>query len=381
MIIKKPNDDIALRSLLELANRVLIRGVRCASRNHDAFTLIYMSTHIITLDGIRERRPGLKSLKEVIVEASTSYPDRFICILRTNDSTVFRSSKNNIHQRHEEGVNSLRHHCYTKTYQRNQLINHAKFVLVYHFCFDEDVFYHGRYYGSTNFTAAGLFRKNYEEFHRSYLRIIPLWRSSEVRSHAFYIQDAFHIVNERFNLSSPEGLKQYIDEHVKAFMEILERLERVISYTPLLELYNAFIDSQRLYLELLSFIGDLPGKKATSRIIEQIVSTVKREWEIDVPNMIELEMLEATSEETIQEVMKLLRLRESDIRDTAKKYLKAARHALKVFGQEYDLSRVKDYYDEIEKAFMKKIVEYGERHRTLLRKAIEAITGRSRGSL
>jgi len=157
--------------------------------NHDAFTLIYMSTHMISRVGITKNILGYNSLKEVIEKASYSYPERFICVLRTNSPIVF----GNIKRLHEDGINLLRQYCYIKTYNDNSLLNHAKFLFSYHFCFIEGVVYHGRYYGSTNFTGAGLFGRNYEEFYASDLRPLP----PNSKSCEYYVLDAYNIIVEK----------------------------------------------------------------------------------------------------------------------------------------------------------------------------------------
>jgi DNA polymerase III delta prime subunit len=157
----------------------------------------------------------------------------------------------------------------------------------------------------------------------------------------------------------------------------LNALARIISHTTLVELCNAFIELQRLYLEVLSFIYDLPGKKITPFIIDQIVSTMRDRWGINIPNTSELEMLEVTDEKTIREMMGLLELNEEKIREVIKKYLKAIREAveftLEIFKQKHYPEHVGEYFDEIEEIFVNKVRKYGEHHKRLLEKAIETI--------
>jgi nucleoid DNA-binding protein len=369
MIIKKPCDDRALKEFLKLVNRSVNQGTNCKLMNHDAFTLIYVSTHVISRVGITKNVPGYNSLKEVIEKASNSYPERFICVLRTNSPIVF----GNIKRLHEDGINLLRQYCYIKTYNGNSLLNHAKFLFSYHFCFSEGVVYHGRYYGSTNFTGAGLFGRNYEEFYASDLRPLP----PNSKSCGYYVLDAYNIIVEKIDLLSPDKLKQYINKHLHGFKKALNALAWITSHTTLVELCNAFIELQRLYLEVLSFIYDLPGKKITSLIIDQIVSTMRDRWGINIPNTSELEMLEGTDEKTIREIMELLELNEEKIREVIKKYLKAIREAveftLEIFKQKHYPEHVGEYFDEIEEIFVNKVRKYGEHHKRLLEKAIETI--------
>jgi hypothetical protein len=63
MIIKKPRDDRALKEFLKLVNRTVNQGTNCILMNHDAFTLIYMSTHMISRVGITKNILGYNSLK------------------------------------------------------------------------------------------------------------------------------------------------------------------------------------------------------------------------------------------------------------------------------------------------------------------------------
>jgi hypothetical protein len=135
----------------------------------------------------------------------------------------------------------------------------------------------------------------------------------------------------------------------------------------MVDLYNAFIELQRLYLEVLSFIDDLPGRQITSQIINKIGSTV----EVSPPNVIELEMLEATDENIIRSMIDLLKLSEGDLKEIIRKYIKAVESALKIFKDTYDPKHIDKYYDNSEMIFVKRLREYSKHHRELLRNIIE----------
>jgi hypothetical protein len=154
LIIKQANDKIALERLLRLVNQVVEKGLKCKKRNHPSLTLIYISSYTISLSGISEPYDSsLKSLKDAIGAAAMTYPERFICILRTSSPVIF--GNNTLRDLQTRGINVFRPYCYTKVYERNLLVNHAKFVISYHFCFDEEIVNYGNYYGSANLTRAG----------------------------------------------------------------------------------------------------------------------------------------------------------------------------------------------------------------------------------
>jgi len=78
----------------------------------------------------------------------------------------------------KQAIDLLRDMCYTVIYHPSyEFLNHAKFALYYQMCYSENIVYHGKYYGSTNLTVAGLaYRRgarsigNYEEYAATDLR-------------------------------------------------------------------------------------------------------------------------------------------------------------------------------------------------------------------
>jgi hypothetical protein len=368
LIIKQANDKIALERLLRLVNQVVEKSLKCKKRNHPSLTLIYISSYMISLSGISEPYDSsLKSLKDTINTAAVTCPERFICILRTSSPVIFGNKT--LRDLQASGINAFRPYCYTKVYERGLLVNHAKFVISYHFCFDEEIVDYGNYYGSTNLTRAGLCGKNYEVFHApDYLKTFNYRQFTRRKYHKYYIRDAYRVVNERVTLYYyPEKLKQHVDKHMSIFESILGQISRVIKHTPIVDLYNAFIEVQRLYLEVLSFIDDLPGRQITSQIINKIESTV----EVSPPNVIELEMLETTDENIIRRAIDLLKLSEGDLKEITRKYIKAVESALKIFKDTYDPKHIEKYYDDFEMIFVKRLREYSKHHRELLRNILE----------
>jgi hypothetical protein len=91
-----------------------------------------------------------------------------ICVVKVPAPPIFHNGMKNILERAINELKSLG--CYVKTFNAATnfqgtsttpsidigFINHAKFIVFYHFCFSENVYYHAKYYGSTNITIPGL---------------------------------------------------------------------------------------------------------------------------------------------------------------------------------------------------------------------------------
>lgn len=375
MIIKQPDDEVALDSLLLLVNSAVERIENCKSKNHSFLALTYISSYIISRSGIRARTKGRSSftrlsLMDAIYREANYCPEEFVCIVRTSSSTRFgKSTRLSILQK--EAIDELRKYCYVKVYDRNAFDNHAKFVLIYHFCFTEKVFYHGRYFGSTNLTTKGLSsygasrRGNYEEFVSTRLRPFTFSPHTRYKGHRYYISDAKRVLDEKIGLYNPSCLRDYIEEHKKKILDLVDHISQIIRHTPIRELFHAYVLSQDLYLQTLAFLDELPGKELTSNIIEKTKKTVSEaiEEKMEFPDPLEIEMLATDDEEIMYRTVKLLGLTEEGLKKEIGKYLKAIKVALSYLSDYYHkLEEIKEYYDEAEREFVRRLEKYGQEH-------------------
>jgi hypothetical protein len=298
-------------------------------------------------------------------------PEEFVCIVRTSSHTRF-GKKTRLSTLQKEAIDELRRYCYVKVYDRNAFDNHAKFVLIYHFCFTEKVFYHGRYFGSTNLTTKGLSsyglssygvsrRGNYEEFVSTRLRPFTFSPHTRYKGHRYYISDAKRVLDEKIGLYNPSYLRDYIKEHKKKILDLVDHISQIIRHTPIRELFHAYVLSQDLYLQTLAFLDELLGKELTSKIIKETVSEAIEE-KMEFPDPLEIEMLATDDEKIMYRTVELLGLTEEGLKKEIEKYLEAIKVTLDYLSEYYRPEEIKEHYDETEREFVRRLEEYGRKH-------------------
>lgn len=374
MIIKQPYDNIALCGLLNAMNSLRNRVKNCVDNKHKTLTIIYVSSFVITEEGLDKPYQG-KSILNILETILNSSPSSIVCILRTSSPAVLGK----IGPIHKKAINLLRSKCYVMLYGRvhshsrgyGVFSNHAKFILGYHYCFSENAFHHMRYYGSTNLTLAGLayYSKhnlgNYEEFYLSPVRRYP---PQCLPIHKYYLDEACRIVADVNNLySDKQFLRKYVNTHLTEFQNLLETIEKVVKGTTKAQLFQSYVELQAIYLQVLSFISDLPGKKFTSDVIEGVTNEVKP------PSPLEVEVMLTDDEKDAEEIADLLNLSEGRLRDECMKYLNIIRRTLNSM-KGYPIDNIERYYDDIENKFNIFLRENGRTHLTLLKELNEKIS-------
>jgi hypothetical protein len=260
---------------------------------------------------------------------------------------------------------------------------------------------------------------NYEEFYASQLELNHLqnlilgqgainrigrrglYRAKrEIRTTLFYVNEMYDIVKNRNNLYyvvpdpslRPE---EYIHRHIQLFNNVIERVRQQLIRSDimmdgggelqddkLVKLYTAYINSQVLFLTILSFIYDLPGAQLTKRIIESLLEELHQKA-IEAPNSALLEMLvidmnysysKESKEQKKKEIVKditeiiheVLSLQLRDLSYIASEFLKICEEALKKLQNEYlaeyNKDKINRYYDEEEKKFVKFLEGNGRNH-------------------
>jgi hypothetical protein len=370
MFIKQPNSSIALERLSDVLRYLGDRFEVCVKSRHRSLTVLYVSSYVITTNGIRGSK-GATGLLDLVRKAVNLSPQGFVCVVRTSAPSVFSG---NLSKRQREAVDSLRSSCYVRCYGKGEFVNHAKFVIGYHFCFSEGVFYYGKYYGSTNLTEPGLATSlwglgNYEEFNFSRLRMDLVQNLRRARGQWYYIYEIYSTVNSRYRLYTDERyLKNYFEDHVKYFRDLLSKIKRVVEGTTRAQLFQAYAKSLALNIHILAFVDDLPGKKLTSEILSEVERIGVRP-----PDPLEVEVLLTESDEVADKLAELLNLREDKLREEIVRYLNASEKLLNLLKQTYRVDRVRQYYDEIEEGYYRFLMDNGRTHMKMLEEVYRMI--------
>jgi hypothetical protein len=241
-------------------------------------------------------------------------------------------------------------------------LNHAKYALTYIINLSNGKYMFLKYYGSTNITLAGLAHQhngfgNYEEYYvdpRSESgRISDLVKDYRHRFYLFHIHNTF---NRYYSLRSDKRyLRQQVNDFISQLKKKIDEVQKIVSGTTLVDLLYSYVQLQALYLHTLNFIGDLPGRKLTSKITQKALEIVMP------PNSLEVEALMFDPEvpET-KEIMSKLSFAEKDLRSWIEDYLKALNYLIKELHENYrkEVDRIEMYYDDIER----KQIEWLERH-------------------
>jgi len=372
VIIKQPGSSIALEKLSQILKLMEGRVERCANSKHEFLTVLYVSSYIISTSGISSFQ-GATALLDSVSKAVNLSPKSFICVVRTSAPTMFHQNLREIQQR---AIDKLRSYCYIRLYERAEFVNHAKFIIGYHFCFSEEVFYHGRYYGSTNLTLSGLAYLrgklgNYEEFTFSQrIELLQKLQGAEgheyyiARGQEYYIREIRNILENRYNLyTDNQKLKEYLDDGIRHLQDPLRRIEGVARDTTRAQLFQAYAESLALYLHTLAFVDDLPGRMLTS----EILSEVERRG-VQLPDPTEVEAMLTDSEEVANELADLLNLTEEKLRSETLRYLSACKYVLEVLKQRYRAEEVSQYYDDVERSFAEFLKKNGRAHLEALKK-------------
>jgi hypothetical protein len=376
MIIKNPNSDIALNSL-KASLRTLRRVAENDIKNcRNMLTIIYMSSYIISYTGIKK-----SEILDTINDILKRVPDRLICVLRTNDASIFRGYYRKIQEISIDEI--MKTGCYVKMFDMNMYVNHAKFLIGYHFCFSSNEFYHVKYYGSTNFTLAGLsytidkksnlIRGNYEEFYSSNVKYLPLkdlfsnTLSKSARDVAYYLHDIYSIVKDINGLYlDKKFLENHINNNVKTFYELINNIEKILKGTTRIDLFRSYLESQLLFLQTLSFIESLPGKILTSEIIKRAIE------KIEPPDILGIELSFMNNEE-IARLIDLIGLSDKELYEGSLKYLNETRSMLENVLKSYNIKNIERYYNNAERMFAQHIERYGDAYLKILKDTYDKI--------
>ena len=373
MIIKQPNDDYALRSFLETLESLARNRGSCW--NYElwgrGFTIMYFSSYIITPQALKLPHPKYSqriTILSLINDIVNNDKERAVCIVRTSSPNVF---SRNIRCLQQKAIDILtRVNCYVSVYDRSQFINHAKFFIGIHFC---DVnnpyrYFIAKYYGSTNFTEAGLSKGNYEEF---YYR--KPYMSFSLQNLSYYLYEIYNIMSRKNNLyTNQKFLKQYYSKHLSELKKLMESIAQAIETTSMIKLFQTYVNSHVLHLQAVSFVSDLPGRQQTSKVLQRVAA------EVSPPNPLEVEALTASDKVAgmvVDMMVRELGPKKEDLREATLKHLKATASLLDLLSEEYKPEDVRKYLNDAEKSFLDYLSEYGGAHLSTLRRICEGVPG------
>jgi len=367
MLIKQPAASNAINKLWNFLGVIEDRLGNCNNGNHDFLTIIYLSTYIAS-PFVTHRGDRLLDKLGYLIDLS---PQRVVCIFRTASPYTFpsKSGKLSLRELQRRAIDFLRDRCYIVVYSKNwEFLNHAKFLLYYHVCFSEGIQYHGKYYGSTNLTNAGLssrsgrFPGNYEEF----VVTGPKPRFLNFTDYdRFYLNEIYELLLHEVRLYTDIGyLRRFFSEHFKRFDLTLQHAQQILSGTTLGELYSACIETQILYNQTFSFLDQLPGKKLTINLITSI------EREIRPPEyLLELETRMINDIKPNERTLKDLGLDDKELRElleNAINDLKRVKEKLNNYMDSIDL--ITDHFDERERKFVQFLEKNSNLHLSYVEK-------------
>jgi len=276
----------------------------------------------------------------------------------------------------KQAIDLIRDRCYTIVYHPGcEFLNHAKFAVYYQICFSENIVHHGKYYGSTNLTVAGLaYRRgtrnvgNYEEYMVADPRPKSISTRGLTRGDKFYLNEALELIIHKASLyTDPNYLRRYLLSHLTYMEQVLYHSRRVVSGTTLGELYCAYVDLMMIHNQSYALLDEVPGKKLTEKLEIKLMR-------IKPPiNTFELEMLIPVNEKHGEMLAKDLGLGYESIYNLVKEYIDVVEKAYKLIKNGYlaVLGEIKNYFDSKEQKFVEFIESNNVYHKNSLAKAIE----------
>ncbi len=265
MLVKQPADDKPLRVLGRLLNIIGKRVDVCKRGGHRFISLLYISSYVFTSTVAINGRLLTELLRDLAGKS-----DSVVCLIRTVAPSCLPRFK-----LHKEFLERLRDYCYIVVYDmEREFLNHAKFIVWFHVCFNEMIVYKTIYYGSTNFTWRGLAkdssgRGNFEEFHYMMPRVYSLHflPKGTAKSLDFYLGQIEQLLRIPYNMYTNRGyVSTAVKNHLNLLRETANKIKSIVSGTTVLDLYRAFVNGHTMYLSILALLYQLPGRKLTEKI-------------------------------------------------------------------------------------------------------------------
>ncbi len=373
MKIKYPGSDIAARELWNLLDKTFASK---AAHLRKILDTLYISTYIFSPNVVYNGENIIDKISR-IVRAS---PSDTICVVRMASPSSLGGRI--LKKLQEESKNKLGSHCYTVIYSRKDtgFINHAKFFLIYRFFrgFSGGIdAYHGRFYGSTNFTTAGLslyhsrrgYRLgNYEEFCVRY----PFYKRTS-RYDLRILEEVLDIITHRAYLYLDSNyLNNYIQEHLRLLRNILEKVRSQLARHTEISVIMSYIDLSLMYHDIASFLYDLPGQELTKRLLPN----TELDEIILYPSEIEALVSDHKEyEDLIYQLPEITGLRIGEMRELSSHLLESLSGTLTQIRHTYlpAISEIDRYLTLNERLFLQMIEENYPHHSGILEEVISEL--------
>lgn len=368
MIIKQPDSSIALEKLCDML-RVIHSEVREDTSPMKKLSILYLSSLIFSPTVSCPKNVGnSKYIVDIISEISRLSPSDTICIVRMAPPSYFPYKMRPLQQ---TSLNMLRRHCHVFLFGKEKkyggFLNHAKFLVFLRIGYRESngsirivQAYRRAFYGSTNFTQAGLARRgNFEEF-----TVIPARRHAyPARYIMFYIDEVYGLLKHRYNMyTNAMYLIRRVSDCYHFLGSVARRCRKVLAGTTRGELYRAFIEAEFARLQSIGFMADLPGKKLTQRLLEEL------QLSEGLLSIFDLEAMIPSNMEDAEFLAELLRYDKEDLRGVLRESISSLSNAVWMvenylrFISKYERRRVREpleeYYDEYERDYAKTLRSY-----------------------
>ena len=103
MIIKQPEEDIALEGLLESLKSIFdkIRSTKLIGCMENIFTILYFSSYVIAPEALRLSHPRNRNITMLglIEDMIRGNKERVVCVVRTSAPSIFPPKKKNYGRR------------------------------------------------------------------------------------------------------------------------------------------------------------------------------------------------------------------------------------------------------------------------------------------
>jgi hypothetical protein len=267
--LKQPTSDNALHSLSQTLDFAQDKLSNCVAKGHDILAVNYLSTYTITPNVAYN---GVKILDRVCSFAKTS-PD-CVCLVRTPSHNTFAKVPWFCKQQ-KKAINSLRKNCYIVQYSKNELVNHAKFLVCYNVCFSETIIHYAEYFGSTNLTQSGLGKPrnkgNYEEFVAN-----KRPKYSLNNGDLAFLEEVAGLVAHKSSLyTDRKYLSANLENHIQMLEDILRRTRIMLNQDSVKKsrglLFDIYADTELKYTQTIALLDDIPGRKITESINSQLI--------------------------------------------------------------------------------------------------------------
>jgi hypothetical protein len=347
--IKQPESNNALVSLYKHLDEAQFVSANCVAQNHEVTPVIYISSLLI-MPNVALR--GVKLIDKIINFANLT--PSCTCLIRTTTPEYFQGRMKSLQK---AALNLLRTNCYVVVFTPyGEFLNHAKFLIHYNFCMSEQVVHHGDFFGSTNFTAAGLgnssIHGNFEEYAESD-GVKKAYRTSS-RDRA-YLKEILYLINYKAWLyTDSQYLTDHVSKHVKAIESLLKNQEQDPRSSKLVDAYQKYLASLTLYDQTLALLDEVPGKNLTVEIIDELTSRYP------LINPFEVEAM--AGNEYSEDVIRETGLNENNLKDLIEANSSALRLAIKAIDETYrpEMANIREQFDDGEREFFENLKKHHE---------------------